>query len=929
MSENKSRFVHLCQQLLALGTVAALAAPAAGVVSLDIVGPSPAPDGAAAGPAPSPVAMVASEPVAPEVTEVPIEGVDRAGLSVLDRVPTVRRGTPGALAGLTAPEKVDGFATVGVTWDGDVHLDEDEISVSVRSLKDGAWSSWEPVEYHDEHGPTPGSREAVGARQGTEPVVVGYVDEVQVRIETADGEVPAGASLAVIDPQETASRVAAPAIDTVSPPQGGALTLSTAGTDTPGPTPRPQIFSRAQWGADEGLRRKSALTYHEVHAGFVHHTVNANDYSRDQVPSILRGIYAYHTRTRGWSDIGYNFVVDRFGRIWEGRFGGVDRPVVGAHTMGYNEYSFAMSALGNFETAKPSSAMLDAYGRLFAWKLSLHGISASSTQQWVGRKLFPAVNGHRDAGSTACPGKHLYAQLGRIRTLAEGYQAPFTSRSRMADLGGSPWPDLVVRDAATKRLHVVRTGGQTNFSDPQVAATGWKGMDLVAVTPDVTGDDVPDVLGRNRATKVLGVYPGTSQGTLGSPVLETARFSRVDLLVGVGDLTGDGRGDLVGRDAGSTQLWVYPGRGNGGFRQRQLLSDAWGGYDLTAGVGDLDGDGRNDLVARAGSRLHLVKGTAHGLGKPVVLPGSWASYSRIAGGGDLTNDGRPDLVAQVRTNKRVFVFPGLGNGRFGHRLGPFTQLKSVDLAGAASLAGDHGADLVGRDGQGRLLVLPNNGSTNLEAVVDTGLTYPGANLVLNVGDWNGDGYGDIMVRTAKGVMQLRPGDSRGGFGRAVRAATDWNKVRLVAAVGDITGDGHPDLMGQPAGMSMRIYPGDGATGFGADYVAHSAISSDRHTGLGLWDTDGSPDSLLRHGDGSLMLYRGNGPGGLLRPTQIGAGAKRYDWLQAVGDATGDGRPDLVARESATGKLWLLPGTSTGFGVRRLVAEGFGGYDLSG
>ena len=74
-----------------------------------------------------------------------------------------------------------------------------------------------------------------------------------------------------------------------------------------------------------------------MHAGFVHHTVNANDYTRDEVPGILRSIYAYHTQSRGWSDVGYNFLVDRFGRIWEGRYGGVDRPVVGAHTLGYND----------------------------------------------------------------------------------------------------------------------------------------------------------------------------------------------------------------------------------------------------------------------------------------------------------------------------------------------------------------------------------------------------------------------------------------------------------------------------------------------------------------------------------------------------------------------------------------------------------------
>ena len=137
------------------------------------------------------------------------------------------------------------------------------------------------------------------------------------------------------------------------------------------------------------MRDKSSLHYYEVHAGFVHHTVNANDYTRAEVPALLRGIYAYHVRSRGWSDIGYNFLVDRFGRIWEGRYGGVDRPVVGAHTLGYNDYSFAMSAIGNYETAHPSEAVLRAYGALFAWKLSLHGVSADSTRQVVGSLHVP------------------------------------------------------------------------------------------------------------------------------------------------------------------------------------------------------------------------------------------------------------------------------------------------------------------------------------------------------------------------------------------------------------------------------------------------------------------------------------------------------------------------------------------------------------
>jgi hypothetical protein len=874
MPENKNRFVLLCRQVLALGTVAAIVVPAAGVVSLNIVAPVPAPTGRPAEQAASqptreggasPLAMVASAPVEPEVREVPLDGVDQAGLRALPRRAAARVKADEDVAVLSAPTEVDGLATVGVTWSHRDHLAEDEVTVSVRSLDQGRWSPWQPVEYHDDHGPDPGSEEARRARPGTDPIVVGDVDKVQVKVETTDGEAPADAKLAVVDPEATPEpKLEAPAIDTARLPEEDSLALSAAtvppaaddtgttgdpGTTDAAPavdagtgaadeavlsggvgvTPKPKIFARAQWGADESLRDKSSLRYYEVHAGFVHHTVNANGYTRAQVPALIRGIYAYHTKAKGWSDIGYNFIVDRFGRIWEGRYGGVDRPVVGAHTLNYNEYSFAMSALGNFEQAQPSSAMLDAYGRLFAWKLSLHGVAASSTKQWVRSRYFRAINGHRDAGQTACPGKYLYNKLDTIRALAAKYQAPFTERARTTDVAGSPWPDLVVRDKATQKAFVVRTGGQTDFEPGRRALTGWKGMDLVAAAHDLTGDGVPDLIARNAATLMTGVFPGTPQGGFGAPVLTTKRFAAADQLTGVLDLTGDGKNDLVARAGTAKSLWLYPGNGRGGFGKRIRLAADWSSYNRTVGVGDLNGDGRNDLLVRRAGRVYLVPGVGRRIGTPTPLARGWGQFNLIAGAGDLTNDGLPDVVVKNARTKLVSIFPGNGAGRLDAPLGPFRQFKNLNyIAAVGQLAGNAGTDLIGRDGRGALFVFANNGARNIEAVTDTGTELRGTNLILNVGDWNGDGFGDVITRAAKtGNLYLRPGDGKGRFGAPVLAATGWGRVGLVAAVGDITGDGHPDLMGQPAGTAMRIYPGDGAAGFLPSYVAHSASARTR------------------------------------------------------------------------------------------------------
>jgi hypothetical protein len=953
MPEKKNRFVLLCQQLLTCGAVLAFAAPATAVVSLDIVAPAPAPVGVApTAPRSGPGSLVAAVPVRPTVKAVRVTGVDPRGLATLredgGRAAGLRLSSSetgdGDLAALTAPEPVTGLGTVGATWKPGDEVREADISVSVRTRTDGVWSQWQAVPYHDDHGPDAGSAESEHARPGTDPIYVGAVDDVQMKAVTATGDRPAGMQLDVVDPgQQKATVVEQPAIDTARLASAQTTTDPTSDptatlAGTPAPvTPKPKIYSRAQWGADERMRDASSLHYGEVHAGFVHHTVNANGYTKAQVPSIIRGIYAYHTQSRGWSDIGYNFLVDRFGRIWEGRYGGVDRPVVGAHTLGYNDYAFAMSAIGNYDIydkgrGVPSKAMLDAYGRLFAWKLSLHGVDAGSKRQWVGKRYLPAINGHRDVGQTACPGRYLYAKVPTIRALAAADQRSWAGRARRTDVAGSGWPDLVVRNKATKRVSVVRTEGQLTFGGPRIASRGWSGMDIVTPVRDVTGDGIGDVVARRRTTKVSAVYPGDGHGRFLAARNTTSRFQNLDQLVGVGDLNGDRRNDLVGRSARNHRLYLFPGNGKGVFSRSVLLSRSWGGYNLTVGAGDLTGDGHPDLLARSGSTLLLFPVTAAGrLKAPVRLSRSWGSYDVIAGLGDVTNDGRADLVVRKRASGLVYVYPGNGRGGVSARYGPFSGFRGVDfLAAAGQVTGNRGGDLVARDGSGRLVVFANSGRRNLGATTDTGRSFKSANLLLNVGDWNGDGHGDLMTRSGRsGNVYFYAGDGRGHFRRAVRAASGWSAVTLLTAVGDITGDGYPDLMGQPRGKAMRIYPGNGGTGFRRSYVAHAGVPGIGQLGVGLWTGDGSPDTMVRRSDQSVVLYRGNGPGGLTGSSRVLTGTGGYDWLRGVGDVDGDGHPDVVARKRTNGQLWLLPGQGSGFGPRRLIGTGFGGYDLVG
>ncbi|MFI8207165.1 peptidoglycan recognition protein [Streptomyces sp. NPDC085937] len=196
--------------------------------------------------------------------------------------------------------------------------------------------------------------------------------------------------------------------------------------------PRPSIVTRRGWGADESLREKNFSYTSKVKAAFVHHTASGNGYSCSQAPSLIRGFYRYHTKSLGWRDIGYNFLVDKCGRIYEGRAGGVAKAVKGAHTLGFNSKTTGIAVIGSYGSKKPSSKAVKAVARLAAWKLGLYGMNpkAKTTLTSGGGNLYAkgkkvkmkVVSGHRDGFNTSCPGGKLYKKLSSVRSKAAGYQ---------------------------------------------------------------------------------------------------------------------------------------------------------------------------------------------------------------------------------------------------------------------------------------------------------------------------------------------------------------------------------------------------------------------------------------------------------------------------------------------------------------------------
>ncbi|MGO4255840.1 FG-GAP-like repeat-containing protein [Marmoricola sp. RAF53] len=1014
MRFNRARYITVCQQFLVTAVVVAVGLSAAGVMTLQIVSPeAAAPEALDLAPAIEVGdAYVAESPVTPQVREVkvaPLRATAQKPVSQPVRKPvqaqarTARKasGPARTLAAVSSPTKVHGYATVGVTWKSGTRLAEDQIAVQVRTQKDGVWSGWTTAAYHDEHGPDAGSAESRRIRPGTDAVVVGDVDAVQMRAETTDGQAPSDLELAVIDPGQTAEKKAPAAIDTAELPAADRDATSaapierTAGTGeeqssgTAGDAalmamkiaPKPVIYSRAQWGANENLRDKSSLRYGTVKTGFIHHTVNANDYTAAQVPALLRGIYAYHTQSRGWSDIGYNYLVDRFGRIWEGRYGGVDRAVVGAHTLGYNEYAFAMSAIGNFDVAQPPQALLDAYARLFAWKLSLYNIRADSTKLWVKDRYLQAINGHRDVGQTACPGRYLYAKIPAVRAAAQAIQntgivpttpttpttptpptTPTTPTDPAAmvplaapagtpepttapgaafrqpaitfparrDLTGLPWADLVVK-SASGAISIVPTGGIMGYDAPVSNAGPWAGMSLITALGDVTGDGKGDVLAKTAATGYARVFRGDGNGHVSSKGIGgTYAFKTANLIVSAGDFNRDGRRDVISRDRRTGKLMLHRGKGNGTFAPATVLRATWR-YSYTAAA-DVNKDGRIDLLGlRPDNGLVLFPGKGgstakKAFGTPRVIAKLPGRVTGIAAGADATGDGLSDIALRYSTNLTA-LYAGSTTGALGAAWGPFTDAAGLGQLSGAQMAGSAAMDLVGKTTTGRLVVLPNNGRRNIGSRVATNLTIAGASQVLSVGDWDRDGKADVITREQAGNrLVLRPGLGGGKFGRGRSLGNGWSTITRLAAVGDVTGDGFPDLIGRIGTGPMLVFPGAGLQAFKAPVLAPASLRTFNQIGGPAWASQGA---TLASADGTFVPLAAGDPESALRAAN-GSTAATYDTYVGAGDVDGDGVADVLARQKGTGTIWLLPGkTSGGFGPRVWVADGYAGYQLIG
>ncbi len=373
---------------------------------------------------------------------------------------------------LTDPLEVDRFFVAGFTWTGGADL-PDGVRIYLRVRENGSWSPWYLSEAAD-------SGRDDRATPGTGEFVTGGADAIQASV--VGSSLPAGLKLALVpsrpqgeeilgaDDLTTTQAAPTPVIEDASAAENqgtqvdpAAMTLpaspasvtrpaaasvaapATAPAAAPAAVPvvapaattanglPVAVTTRAEWGANASYMSwdpEYARAGHVV----VHHTAGTNSYSAGQSASIVRGIYYYHAVVLDWGDIGYNFLVDKFGTVFEGRSGSVAAPAgrmsIGAHARGVNTGTMGISMMGDYSTVSPSDAQLSSVGKMAGWFLKRAGIS--DVTGWAGLHVWtteryqagstismPRILGHRDVGYTTCPGNVGYSKLGTIRAIAK------------------------------------------------------------------------------------------------------------------------------------------------------------------------------------------------------------------------------------------------------------------------------------------------------------------------------------------------------------------------------------------------------------------------------------------------------------------------------------------------------------------------------
>ncbi|MFD6167188.1 DUF4214 domain-containing protein [Oerskovia sp. NPDC060287] len=473
--------------------------------------PSTGPETGGPSTGPEAPSSVPEQPLAPE--ESGTDGDD--GTVVVDQPDVEERTASGVVT-------TDGFQTVAVSWTGEPGSDAPALQVRTRAGEE--WSDWSDLETSDD-GPDAGTADALQEqRSGTDALWVGEADAVQLGVVGQDA-LPADLRLSLISSPESGDETGAADASGASSTQKAVIEdaayRGTAPRTVLAAAPAVNVITRAQWGA-----RAEACTpdvAQRLVAAVVHHTAGSNNYSTAaQAMQMIRNDQAYHIGTRGWCDLGYNFVVDKWGNIYEGRAGSLERPVIGVHAGGFNTSTVGISMLGDYSTVTPSAATVDAVSRLASIRLAAYGINPQGSVSYTtgggensrypagSTAVLPTIFAHRDTAFTACPGQAGYNQMGTIRAIASSYSYGSAYKEAQSVVNAL-YQDFLGRGVDPTGLATWSTALASGTSQSQLVASltssdeyVWKRINQAYV----------EVLGRQPDPASNDWYVGVRRGTV-------------------------------------------------------------------------------------------------------------------------------------------------------------------------------------------------------------------------------------------------------------------------------------------------------------------------------------------------------------------------------------------------------------------------------
>ncbi|MFF2780868.1 FG-GAP repeat domain-containing protein [Streptomyces sp. NPDC058052] len=509
------------------------------------------------------------------------------------------------------------------------------------------------------------------------------------------------------------------------------------------------------------------------------------------------------------------------------------------------------------------------------------------------------------------------------------YGTAGTARTAAATAVPKPRFD-VTGDGRTDLIHRTRNGftfvAPSSGGEHVEFTTAGTSTDLDLVPlGDQNGTGKPEVLSVS-ATGALRLY-GDASSTTGALRWTGYGWNIYNKVFSPGDVDGDGRADVMARQHnGDLYFYRATGTPTAPFAGRVKVGPGWSAYDQLVGLGDNDGDGKGDLLARTPSGQVYFYGSTGDRTAPFkprkALATGWQVYNQIVAVDDRNLDGRADLFARD-LNGTLWAYYGRGNGTFTARAQAGTAWNKVEQFGGAGNVPSVGKTLfMARDKAGTLFWyrgLNNGRLAAREQVSDTG-GWAGADISLSYA-LDGNTLPDLLYVYQGHLYNTSNKEDLGG---------GWQVYNRLVGPGDLSGDGKSDLLARDTSGVLYLYRGNGAgTGFasrvrvGSGWNAYNQI-----LGAGDYTGDGRADVLARDGSGNLFLYRGTGSATapFAGRVRIGGGWGTYTKLAAPGDLSGDGRADLLA-VNAAGDLYRYLGSGTGsaIGPRVKIGHGFQTY----